>query len=93
MRSPRQAFGIGMLHGRMAPEEKARAMADFEAGRTGILVAHRLSTIAHLDRILVFARGRIVEEGPAERLYLAPAHPYRTMMMAGARTSFTPGIK
>lgn len=32
-------------------------------GKTVIVVAHRLSTIAHLDRILVFDRGTIVEDG------------------------------
>ena len=32
-------------------------------GKTVIVVAHRLSTIAHLDRILVFNQGRIVEDG------------------------------
>ena len=37
-------------------------------GKTVIVVAHRLSTIAHLDRILVFDQGRIVEDGTHAQL-------------------------
>lgn len=32
-------------------------------GKTVLVVAHRLSTIAHLDRILVFENGHIIEDG------------------------------
>ncbi len=32
-------------------------------GRTSILIAHRLATIRRVDRILVFRKGRLVEEG------------------------------
>jgi ATP-binding cassette subfamily B protein len=32
-------------------------------GATALVVAHRLATIARLDRIVVIEQGRIVEEG------------------------------
>jgi ATP-binding cassette subfamily B protein len=37
-------------------------------GRTTLVIAHRLSTLARLDRILVFDKGKIVEEGTHEAL-------------------------
>ena len=40
-----------------------QAMERLMAGRTAIVIAHRLSTVRALDRILVFERGRIVEDG------------------------------
>ncbi len=39
------------------------AMLRLMAGRTAIVIAHRLSTVRALDRILVFDKGRIIEEG------------------------------
>jgi len=37
-------------------------------GRTTIVIAHRLSTLSRMDRILVFDQGRIVEEGTHSEL-------------------------
>lgn len=46
-----------------------QAMERLMEGRTSIVIAHRLSTVRALDRILVFDTGRIVEEGSHETLY------------------------
>jgi ATP-binding cassette subfamily B protein len=46
-----------------------QAMERLMVGRTSIVIAHRLSTVRALDRILVFDRGRIVEEGDHHGLY------------------------
>ena len=39
------------------------AMEELMATHTVIVVAHRLSTIRNVDRILVFDKGKVVEEG------------------------------
>ena len=39
------------------------ATEELMAGRTTIVIAHRLSTVRRADRILVFEDGRVVEEG------------------------------
>ena len=53
-------------------------LSDLMRGRTVLVVAHRLSTIAHLDRILVFDGGRIVEDGSHAEL-LAAGGLYETL--------------
>ncbi|HRN83051.1 MAG TPA: ABC transporter ATP-binding protein, partial [Nitrosomonas europaea] len=47
------------------------SLAALMKNKTVIVVAHRLSTIAHLDRILVFNRGRIIEDGSHAQLLAA----------------------
>lgn len=44
------------------------AMEKLAQNRTTFIVAHRLSTITHADRIIVIEHGRIVEEGNHEQL-------------------------
>lgn len=46
-------------------------MSSIGAGRTMLVVAHRLSTVRHADRIFVFDRGRIVERGTHDALVAA----------------------
>ena len=44
-----------------------RALQTLLADRTAIIIAHRLSTVAIADRVLVMEHGRLVEDGtPAE---------------------------
>lgn len=50
-------------------------------GKTVIVVAHRLSTIAHLDRILVFDQGRIIEDGTHTKLLARCGAYYRLWKM------------
>ena len=55
------------------------AIEHLSAGRTTIVVAHRLSTIQSLDRILVFEAGRIVEDGTHAELLTRQDGVYRCL--------------
>jgi len=44
-----------------------------------IIIAHRLSTVRALDRILVFQRGRIIEDGPHDTLLRLDGGIYRSL--------------
>ncbi len=48
-----------------------------EAGVTFLLISHDLGVVAHLcETTAVMYRGRIVEIGPTDAVFAAPAHPY-----------------
>ncbi|OEY86997.1 hypothetical protein BIY23_00670 [Wolbachia pipientis] len=46
--------------------------------KTTIVIAHRLSTLLHMDRILVFDKGKIIEDGTHDEL-LAKAGLYKSL--------------
>ena len=49
----------------------SRALSRLAAGRTTIAIAHRLSTAARADRVLVLQDGRLVEDGHHDQLVTA----------------------
>jgi ATP-binding cassette subfamily B protein len=55
------------------------AMERLMVGRTTIVIAHRLSTVRALDRLLVFDAGKIVEEGTHEQLVKRSDGIYRRL--------------
>ncbi|RVO19536.1 ABC transporter ATP-binding protein, partial [Sinorhizobium meliloti] len=56
-----------------------QAMERLMTGRTTLVVAHRLSTVRALDRLLVFDRGRIAEEGDHGALIRVKGGIYRSL--------------
>ncbi|MBO0911574.1 MAG: ABC transporter ATP-binding protein [Acidobacteria bacterium] len=56
-----------------------QAIERLMAGRTAIVIAHRLSTVRMLDRILVFDRGEVVEEGAHEELLRREGGSYKRL--------------
>jgi oligopeptide/dipeptide ABC transporter ATP-binding protein len=50
-----------------------------------VIIAHDLSSLAGIaDRVAVFYRGRIVEQGPIRDVLEDPAHPYTALLTASA---------
>ncbi|MET3661189.1 ABC transporter ATP-binding protein [Aquamicrobium ahrensii] len=66
-----------------------QSLADLSAGRTTLVIAHRLATIANADRIMVVEDGSIVEEGSHAELLAREGGRYRDLhaVQAGATAS------
>ena len=47
-----------------------KATTELTKGRTSIVIAHRLSTVMHADKIFVLEQGKIIEQGEHEELLL-----------------------
>jgi ATP-binding cassette subfamily B protein len=73
-----------------ASERKIQAaMTRLMRGRTVVAVAHRLSTVARFDRVIVLVHGCIVEDGPPSRLVHAGGL-YQQLWNAQAKGHETP---
>lgn len=71
---------------RMDPVTEAQVVRAAErllAGRTGLLVAHRLSTTERAEQVAVLDGGRVVQHGPRARLAGEPG-PFRALLEAAA---------
>jgi ATP-binding cassette subfamily C protein CydD len=58
-------------------------------GRTALIIAHRLSTVAQVDQVVVLSGGRIVESGAPQAL-LQRDGAYRALVMAASEGQIAP---
>ena len=60
-----------------------RAMRHLLRGRTAVIIAHRLSTVQQLDRIMIIQDGRVQEQGPREALAADPSSRFAGLLRTG----------
>jgi ATP-binding cassette subfamily B protein len=60
-----------------------QAVARLLAGRTGIIIAHRLQTVDRVDEIMILERGQVDEHGPRAALAADPGSRFAGMLRTG----------
>ena len=63
------------------------AVARLLRGRTGIIIAHRLETVARVDQVLILAQGKVLEAGPRPVLQADPASTYSRMVQLASEAN------
>ena len=63
------------------------ALDKAQEGRTSITIAHRLSTVQNMDKILVISHGRVIEQGTHAQL-LAQRGLYAKLWSKQAGSSY-----
>src|SRR5260370_16771261 len=59
-----------------------------EFGLTYLFISHDLNVVRYIsDRVLVMYLGEVVELGPVDRVWEAPAHPYTRALLAAMPSS------
>jgi ATP-binding cassette subfamily B protein len=78
---------------RMDPLTEARVVRAADrllTNRTGILIAHRLSTVARADHVVVLDHGRVVDQGPRAELASRPGPFLRLLEASGVDDDAAP---
>lgn len=69
-------------------EEILQNLHELLQGKTGIIIAHRISTIKHADQIVVLDDGKIIEQGTHQELLARKGYYARLYHLQRAETTF-----
>lgn len=70
-----------------------RAIIKLFSGRTGIIIAHRLTTLQRVDEIMVIEDGSILEYGQREEVASDPSSRFSYLLQAGVECGFIQQVR